>query len=332
MSISGMDLAKASWNAVKSIVEERVPHPPTYVNAVLDFLRFLRRDRGASVPATISRAEYEGWRNEAASSRTMARPSDLDGFLIDRYYRLFTVKPLDQLEFTNDEDMENDLFFSGRRIVDVTDDVLLKRRLTWNYVLLFPEVFNVLQLFPSSGQKKNAVGAREGSFIFCRKLNSVVCDTLFEEALTLGLLERVEASEQMHRVGAVPLPVRATLAVESYLQLSEHRLDVSIPRREVEDHLAFVLPGMKIDLNWQLELRRSGPVLQLEVGGARLRLTPEDFVWLVQRRLVAPVDVGRVLVRQNEGAAATWLLKQYESRLNQLSPIANLDEFRSSFT
>jgi hypothetical protein len=324
-----MRLAQAAWQAVRSIVEKPVPHPPTYVHAVLDLLRFLRRDRGTPAPQEVSRADYERWRNEAARAWTMDDPTDLDKFVVGGYYNLFAVEPIDRLALTVRKDAENDLFHGGREIADA-DDALAARRLAWNYVLLFPEVLDVLQLFPHLGARQNAVDARVGAFVFCRKLNPVVCKTLFNEAQALGLLSRVEGPEPLYRVGAVPAPVRMALAVESYLQVSGRQLDVSLPRREVEEQLGFVLPQTTIEDRWQAQLRPA-PLLRQEVGGSKLRLTPDDFLWLIERRLVAPAEVGRVLVRQNEGEASSWLLSQFEPRLQHLSPIANLDDFRSAF-
>jgi hypothetical protein len=332
MSAYGRPLAQACWNAVSAIIEKPIPHPQTHLRTVLDLLRFLRRDCGTAVPESVPRADFERWRDEAARAWTRAKPAELDRLVIEEFYRLFVVEPLDRLAVTTRQDMDNDLFQCGRDVVEAPDDALVARRLAWNHVLIFPEILNVLQLFPQSGARKSIVDARHDYFIFCRKLNQTVCDYLVTEAETLGLLEIAEGTaEAQYRIGQVPIPARGAIAVESYLQLSGHQLDVSLPRREVEEQLSFVLPGATIDLAWQQQLRPGGPVLRPEVGASRLRLTPEDFLWLVERRLVAPVDVGRVLVRQREGEEAAWLLKQFEPRLRALAPIANLDEFRSAF-
>lgn len=333
MSALGKQLAEASWDAVRDIVETPIPHPHTYVHVVLDLVRILRGN--ISTPTEIiSRSSYEQSRNTAIKEcDSQVSPTEMDRLVIgNKHYNVFAEHSAGELRLTDRSDVLNDVFHIGRDLFAAPDQKGVKRQLSSNHILLFPEMLDVLTLFPASGARKSVVQARRDYFVFCRKLNETVCKYLVDEAIDLGLLVRVEhATDPLYRVGYVPVPALAAMAVESYLQTSGYQLEVSLSRREVEEQLGFVLPGTKIDRSWQEQLRTAGPVLRLEVGGARLRLTPDDFLWLVQRRLVAPVDVGRVLVRQKESEAAAWLLAQFEPRLKELSEIANLDDFRSAF-
>jgi hypothetical protein len=333
MSAFGKQLAEASWDAVRDIVETPIPHPHTYIRVVLDLVRMLRSDTSTPMK-TVSWSSYERSRDSAIKQRDMrVSPTEMDRLVIgNKHYNVFADRSAGELRLTDRSDVLNDVFHTGRDLFAAPDQKGVRRELSSNHILLFPEMLDVLTLFPHSGARKSVEQARRDCFVFCRKLNEPVCDNLVEEAIDLGLLERVEhATDQLYRVGYVPVPARAAMAVESYLQTSGYQLDVSISRRAVEEQLGFIVPGVQIDRSWQEQLRPTGPVLRPEVGGSRLRLTPDDFLWVVRQRLVAPIDVGRVLVRQKEGEAAVWLLAQFEPRLKKLSEIANLDDFRSAF-
>jgi hypothetical protein len=226
--------------------------------------------------------------------------------------------------------MKNDAMFGGLDLVRSPQEWAVSRCLAQNHLLLYPEMLPVLRFFAPPGSRKAAMNRVINHFVFCRKVNAVVGAYMVDEGRALGFLAGVDTAEEKYELKRPPAPAIAYFVVDSYLKLSDGRLDCQVARSDAEMQVAFVIPGVQLGGSWQQQLREGEPLLRLEVGESRVRLTREDFLWLVRHRLVEPPIVARVLNRLGAAAAAAWLQDQLRPRILKLSP-ENADAYLAAF-
>lgn len=200
----------------------------------------------------------------------------------------------DLVRFTSDAERKNESFVSGIRIANqMRNGVRSKKYLANNYCLAFPARMAMLGCFLLPGEAKSVLKKLHHHFLFHKKVNPVVCDFFVKDAKWLGMLDECTYGLRMAQL---PDNVLAYLTAVCYLRVSNHKIDIGVPAKDVEEQLSYFVSSGHFSGPWRDRFSPSDtPVFQSEMDNSQVRFLPEGFNWMVSCGLIDPIDIAKTL-------------------------------------
>jgi len=338
MSAFGNDLADACWSVFDRMKTHNQLNHDHYD---LEAMRLVVQDVASRFGAfcegeAIPEADFAEIVGDVAAQRGLDNPSDLRRAVIN-YHRLVitegeSVRPSTDRE----EDLLNPLMYPGESLFDPELSTgRLRTRLGHNHLLVHPECLVLLRQFSGRGHIQTLPASIQDTIVFARKLNQVRLRYSVGELSWMGLIQSSTEDDALQVIRMVNPLVLAFHSTESFLEVTEGRVDVSAPLSDVRRQLGFRLGEFADRLaepSWQERLT-ADRLFRLEQGNSRIRLEGSTLVWLARRALVDPRWAGRVLKASTDFEALAELrgkLEQYWSD-SKAKPPRDLESFMRCF-
>ncbi len=285
----------------------------------------------------IRREVFRAIADELASERAIRSSGEFYATIVKR--QRLAVEEGEEVRASQqtEDDLLNPALHPGEELFDpALSTNRLLARLGNNHLLVHPECLVLLPTFAGRGHSSTLPATLDGTITFARTINQVRRDYVVAELKSVGLIEESTEDPSLVLIASRIKPVALAFhAVEAFLEISEGRVNLSMPTGDVRRQLSFrVGPTARRleEARWQASLRSDG-LFRLEQGGARIRLEGEQLVWLAHRALVDPRWVGKVLQAAGEWEALAELRGQLRGYWEQAQkrPV-DLDAFLSCFS
>lgn len=339
MSEFGVGLANAC-EAVFARHEANASHPNCKVNALRDLIVALR-DAASDRDALITKADFEATLDRVVDDHKLrSSRKDLEKVFLDYYQILCRV---DDEGYRASEDPKKDLsnpaLLPGRMFLSPgLTKGQIRKMLAFNHVLAFPETLPLFRMFAAPGRPWPAVQTEiENTLVFARPMNAVNSAYIKDELLDFRMISRSTVDPTDLILDWIPEPAMAFYALESYLEITGHRLDQGCAFDDVERQLGFAIGSSADQFTgaWQARLRDT-PFVRIEKGGAQVRVTLDDCLWLAERGMVHPITIARILHRRQENDVLDTLSRRVrrhlEKRMSRLETTPrNLAAYQAAF-